>query len=105
VADRVRWRRGPTAVGGRAGSCLGHATGLESYAGVVAGDPPSVAVVHLARVDDDSVVIPAAVHGHDVEEPGRALVGPEKAYLSPGEVETAVDVLARVAGGLQYGSE
>lgn len=100
---RMHWQRGPTFVAGREGICLGLETTLESYAGVLGGSPPSVAFVHLARVDTESVVIAAAVHGRDVEDPGRAFVGPEDGHVSPPAFGGAVDTFAAASAGFAYG--
>jgi len=88
--SRVRWGRGPLFLESRAVRFLGRETALESYAGVLGGEPPTVAFVHLARVEDDTVVIVAAVHGHDVEDPDRAFVGDDEAYVSTAEFSSTV---------------
>lgn len=98
----VGWRRGPTLIAGRDGVCMGVDTSLESYAGVLAGRPPTVAFVHLARVDADGVVIALAIHGHDVEDPGREFVGPTPGYLSPDAFDAAVDRFDRFSAALAY---
>jgi hypothetical protein len=100
--NRVRWARGPTLLGGREGTCLDRPTKLETHAGVVDGDPPSVAFVHLTRVDADSVVIAAAVHGHDIGESGRQFVGPGSGYLAPAEHDAAVELFGEATEGLRY---
>lgn len=97
----LRWARGPTLLDGREGECLDVRTTLESYAGVLAGSPPSVAFVHLTRVEADSVVVVAAVHGRDVEDPDRAFVGPD-AYLSRAALDGAVGVFAAATDALTY---
>lgn len=54
------------------------------------------------RVDAESVVIAATVHGHDVEDPGRAFVGPDAGYLSPAAFEGAVDTFAAATAAFEY---
>jgi len=98
----VRWVRGPTRIAEQDGRCLGTETTLESYAGVLGGDPPSVVFVHLTRVDADDVVLAAAVHGHDVTEPDRTFVGPDTGYLSPDDFAAAVGTYATATAGLTY---
>lgn len=102
MGERMHWKHGPTFVAGRKGTCLGLETTLESYAGVLGGSTPSVAFVHLTRVDTDSVVITAAVHGQDVEDPGRAFVAPEDGYLSPAAFRGAVDTFAAASAAFAY---
>lgn len=100
--DRIRWERGPTFQADRNGICLGSDTTLESYAGIVGSDPATVAFVHLTRVEADSVVIVAGVHGHDVDDPTRSFVGPDNSYLSPQQFAEAGEVYRDATAALRY---
>lgn len=103
----ARWARGPRLLARRPASCLDRAVEVASYGGLLAGEPPSVAVVHLARVRADSVVLAAAVHGRDLSDDAatagaeRPLVGPD-GYLAAATVEAVAALLARVCGALRY---
>jgi hypothetical protein len=71
------WVRPPMLLAERSGSCLGLPVRVESFGGLLAGEPRSAAFVHLARVAADSVVLCAAVHGRDVRRSTPSLVGPD----------------------------
>lgn len=101
--SRVRWTRGPTFLESRAMRLLGTRTALESYAGILGGNPPSVAFVHLARAEDDSVVIVAAMHGSDVGQPDRRFVGASDAYVSAARFGRIVTTV-RDGIGFEYGA-
>jgi len=100
--SRLRWRRGPTVVGSQAGTVVETDTTVESYSGILGGTPPSVAFVHLGRVDARSVVLVAAVHGRDTADPERPLVGPDAGYLSLPQLATARDLLVTAGAALRY---
>lgn len=100
--SRIRWERGPTLIAGREGTCLGIETRFESYGGVLGGDPPSVAFVHLTRVAAESVVITAAIYGHDIQRPGRSFVGPDSGYLSPDVFNESAGAFADTCTALEY---
>jgi len=97
----LAWARPPRPVATREATCLGRPARLRSYAGVLAGEPRSVAYWHLLRVEAASVVLAAAVHGRDVARPA-PLVGPE-GYLEHAAVDAAAGLLAGVCGALRYG--
>lgn len=99
---KIHWDTQPRFFAEREGTCLDRDTKLESYAGILSGDPQSVVFVHLTRVDADSVVIPVAVHGHDIEDSGRAFVGPDSGYLSPDTFEQAIGVFGTATANLRF---
>gem|GEM_PF-3927124 len=99
--ERIRWERGPTFVAERGGTCVDTSTKIESYAGVLGGDPPTVAFVHLVRVDAKSIVLAAAVHGHTVSDSGRSYVGAD-GYLSRRAFDDAVGTFGDVCGAFRY---
>ncbi len=99
---RVQWDRGPRFIAGREGTCLGNETTLESYAGILTGDSPSVAFIHVTRVDGDSIVIAAAVHGHEVEDPNKSLTDPVPGYLLQEAFETAVERFGDASAAFEY---
>lgn len=105
TGGRAHWQRGPTFVAERDGTCVGIETTLESYAGILSGEPRSVAFVHLTRVDADSVVIAAAVHGQAVDEPDRQFVGGDAGYLSPASYRTAMDTFVTATAAFTYRAE
>jgi hypothetical protein len=98
------WQRGPTEVGSAPGTCLEETTTLRSYAGILSGSPPDLAVVHLTRVAPETVVIPALVHGRAVEDPDRAFVGPG-GYLTRRRVERTREALGTASAALVYATE
>jgi hypothetical protein len=98
------WKRGPTEVGSSPATCLDEATTLRSHAGVLSGSPPRLAVVHLTRVAAETAVIPALVHGHAVQDPGRAFVGPD-GYLARQRLERTRDALGTASAALVYATE
>jgi hypothetical protein len=98
------WERGPTDVGSSPGTCLEETTTLRSYAGLLSGSPPSLAVVHLTRVAAETAVIPALVHGRAVESPDRAFVGPD-GYLARQRLDRVRDVLGTASAALVYATE
>jgi hypothetical protein len=100
----VTWVRGPRFLAGRAGSCLDAATQIDSYAGVLAGEPNAVAFVHLTRVAADSVVVAAAVHGHEVQRRERAFVG-QDGFIPTTAFEATVETYRRAIAGLAYAEE
>lgn len=100
--SKIRWERGPRFIASREGTCLDTRTTLESYAGILGGDPQSVAFVHLTRVEADSVVITAAVNGHDVNDSGRPFVGSDAGYLTPNRFEKAVATFADANTAVRY---
>ncbi len=100
VDGGVDWARPPTRVGDRATRCLGRETTVESYAGLVAGDPERVVGVHLTRVVADSVVLAVAVHGCEADG-DRALVGPD-GHLSPDAFAGVADLVAETTPALRY---
>lgn len=100
--SKIRWERGPRFIASREGTCLDTQTTLESYAGILGGDPQSVAFVHLSRVEADSVVITAAVNGHDIDEPGRPFVDPDVGYLTPDRFEETVATFADATTAVRY---
>lgn len=100
----VRWARDPEEVTTARGSCLGRRTELRGYVGLLAGEPPSVAAIHVTRVDADSTVVAALVHGHDVEGSDRPLVG-SGGYLDAASVEAGTDALGAVVPSLTYATE
>jgi len=100
---RIRWERGPAFLRSRPMELLGTETTLESYAGILGGTPQTVVFVHLTRVEDDSVVIVAATHGHDVADPTRAFVGADGAYASPDRFDRLVTTVGE-ALTFRYGT-
>ena len=100
----VTWIRGPTFLAGREGSCLDTATRIESYAGLLAGEPNAVAFVHLTRVAADSVVIVAAVHGHEVQQRERAYLG-QDGFIPTTAFDAAVETYRRAIEGLAYAGD
>lgn len=97
------WVRSPMRLAGRVGDCLGRPVRVESYGGLLAGEPRSAAFVHLARVTADSVVLCAAVHGRDVPAPAAAssLVGPNGS-LDASAFAAAAKLAVRAVGALRY---
>ena len=94
------WAQAPRELMTRPVTCLGQPASIESYGGVLAGEPRSVAYLHLLRVEADSVVLPAAVHGRDVTR-AAPLVGPD-GYLGRERFEAAVELFADACGALRY---
>lgn len=99
--ERVRWERGPEFVAEREATCVGTRVTIESYAGILGGEPPTVAVVHLARADAESVVLPAAVHGRTVVDVRGSLVGPD-GLLSQDAFDAAVETFVTACEAFQY---
>ena len=99
--EKVWWERGPAFLADHECTCVGAPATIESYAGVLGGDPATVAFVHLARVTARSVVLVAAVHGRTVEDLGAPFVGPA-GYLSRDEFGEVVSTVADVCGALRY---
>lgn len=97
----VAWARGPVLLDERAGSCLGESTTLRGYAGLLAGDPPTAAYVHLLRVDPDDVLLAAAVHGRDVDARDAPFVGRD-GYIPVDDYEVAADRFDRACAELGY---
>lgn len=97
----VAWDRGPTLVDDRAGSCLGESGTVESYAGLLGGDPPTAAYVHVLRVEPGDVLLAAAVHGRDVDRQDAPFVG-DDGYLSRDGFDAAAARFADVCGALAY---
>lgn len=95
------WVLPPTLLAERSSSCLGLPVRVESYGGLLAGEPRSAAYVHLARVTADSVVLCAAVHGRDVRRPAPSLVGPD-GHLGASAFATAAGLAERAVAGLRY---
>jgi hypothetical protein len=63
----------------------------------------SVAFVHASRVRADTVV-PALVHGEDVDDRGRPFVGPD-GYIPRADLERAVRALGAVSAALVYAAD
>lgn len=101
--ERVRWERGPAFVAERTATCVGTRVTIESYAGILGGEPLTVAVVHLARADAESVVLPAAVHGRTVADVRSPLVGPG-GLLSQDAFDAAVETFVTACEAFQYES-
>lgn len=99
--QRVRWERGPEFVAERTATCVGTRVTIESYAGLLGGEPPTAAVVHLARADAESVVLPAAVHGRTVADVRGSLVGPD-GFLSQAAFDAAVETFVTACEAFQY---
>ena len=97
----VGWRRPPTRLRDRSARCLGRETTVESYAGLVAGDPDRVVGLHLTRAAVDSVVLAVAAHGCDAAEDDRSLVGPD-GHLTPDEFVAVADLVAETTPALRY---
>jgi len=99
--ERVRWERGPEFVAEREATCVGARVTIESYAGILGGESPTVAVVHLVRADAESVVLPAAVHGRTVADVRGSLVGPD-GLLSHDAFDAAVETFVTACEAFQY---
>lgn len=100
--ERIRWERGPRFLAAHDGRCLDRRVTLDSYAGVLGDGAPSVAFLHLARAEADSVVVASGVHGRDVEAPDRSFVGSEDGYLPPDRFEMAVETYGDATAALRY---
>lgn len=94
------WARPPWVVATRPVDCLGQPGRIESHAGVLAGEPRSVAYLHLLRVEGDSVVLAAAIHGRDATD-RQPLLGPDGS-LGRAAFEGAVELFADACGALRY---
>jgi len=100
--ESVEWTRGPTVVGQYDGRLVGHETEVEVHAGILSGDPPAVAYVHLTRVQDRTVVLASGVHGFEVERVDRPFVDPDEGYLTPGELDDAVSSVGPAIEAMAY---
>lgn len=80
------WLRGPDPLGTTGTTLLDESVTLETFGGILDGSPARVVYVHLVRLDGESVVITAGVHGDDVTDTGRPLVGAD-GYLTQGELD------------------
>jgi len=99
----VEWARQPEQLSTAEGTLLDQSTTIETHAGLLdtgTSETPTLVYIHLARVETDtSVVIAAGVQAFDVEDTGRAYVGPD-GYQTQQELEAARETVAGVDAAL-----